>query len=320
MIKAHVTSVRVTAGSRPTAAPPVTPSAPARPRPPPTSTATPIDTAIRVATAKAPTRPTHLPYPIVVSFPAAPPVTPGTSLRAGVQQAPCRSIGMCKAPKFRNPDSVQQSIFGNKHRPIAQKAAERHHQQQSRTAGDGGKARRGSQACRTPCSLRDFGGKAVEIYANGYVRVAMFMRDAVPFQKLLSIQVESNVQKKTGPGRVVAAGMTFAANLVLTPNKRGDVFVTIVTIVTEEDVYVLRASPPTIFNIKAAQGLAAAGEGVLKRAATGPSELPRVAVQKPPLKKTAPTVRSSSRQAALKCRYCGSDLRDPSAVTGDRAA
>ena len=39
-----------------------------------TSTATPIDTAIRVATAKAPTRPRHLPYPIVVSFPAASPV------------------------------------------------------------------------------------------------------------------------------------------------------------------------------------------------------------------------------------------------------
>ena len=39
-----------------------------------TRTATPIDTAIRVATAKAPTRPTRLPYPIVVSFPAAPPV------------------------------------------------------------------------------------------------------------------------------------------------------------------------------------------------------------------------------------------------------
>ena len=39
-----------------------------------TRTATPIDTVIRVATAKAPTRPTHLLCPIVVSFPAAPPV------------------------------------------------------------------------------------------------------------------------------------------------------------------------------------------------------------------------------------------------------
>ena len=89
----------------------------------------------------------------------------------------------------------------------------------------------------------NFGGKSVEIYANGYVRVAMFMRDAVPYQKLISIQVESNIQKKTGPGRVVAAGMTFGANLVLTPNKRGDIYL---TIVTEGDVYALRASPPTI--------------------------------------------------------------------------
>ena len=39
-----------------------------------TRTAAPITTLIRVATATAPTRPTHLPYPIVVSFPAAPPV------------------------------------------------------------------------------------------------------------------------------------------------------------------------------------------------------------------------------------------------------
>jgi hypothetical protein len=40
-----------------------------------TSTATPIDTAIRLATTKAPTRPTYLPYPIVVSSPAAPRLT-----------------------------------------------------------------------------------------------------------------------------------------------------------------------------------------------------------------------------------------------------
>jgi hypothetical protein len=39
-----------------------------------TSTATPIDTLIRLATAKAPPRPKYLPYPIVVSLPAAPPV------------------------------------------------------------------------------------------------------------------------------------------------------------------------------------------------------------------------------------------------------
>src|SRR6478752_7596940 len=71
MIKAHVTSVSVhgaleadsrTAGDTGTTVA-VT-----------TSTAAPIDTVIRVATAKAPTRPTHLLYPIVISSPAAPPV------------------------------------------------------------------------------------------------------------------------------------------------------------------------------------------------------------------------------------------------------
>ena len=90
--------------------------------------------------------------------------------------------------------------------------------------------------------------------------------------------------------------MTFGANLVLTPNKRGDIYL---TIVTEGDVYALRASPPTIFNIKAAQCLVAAGAGVLKRAATGSGELPGLAVQtkEPPLKRNARTAgRRSKRQ------------------------
>ena len=73
MIKAHVTSVRVhgaveadsrTAGDTVDTGTTVAIT---------TRTATPIDTAIRVATAKAPTRPTHLPYPIVVSFPGRAP-------------------------------------------------------------------------------------------------------------------------------------------------------------------------------------------------------------------------------------------------------
>jgi hypothetical protein len=117
MIKAHVTSVSVhgaletasrTAGDTGTTVD-IT-----------TSTATPIDTVIRVATAKAPTRPTHLPYPIVVSFPRpCPRLTPGTSLTASVQQPVCRSVACAKPKNFGNPDNVQQSIFVGKHRRIA---------------------------------------------------------------------------------------------------------------------------------------------------------------------------------------------------------
>jgi len=122
MIKAHVTSVRVhgalvaasrTAGDTVDAGTGTGTTVAIT-----TRTAAPIDTVIRVATANAATRPTHLLYPIVISSPAAPPVD-AWDIAHSERSATCLpKPGMCKAQKFRNPDSAQQSILVGKHRRI----------------------------------------------------------------------------------------------------------------------------------------------------------------------------------------------------------
>jgi hypothetical protein len=109
-----------------------------------------------------------------------------------------------------------------------------------------------------------FGGKNVEVYSNGYVKVALWPTASTPFQKLVSIEYSGDIQKKIGPMRAGVAVMTMGANLVLTPNKRGDIYL---NIVTATNTYTLRQAPPTELGIKCARRLAAAGEGVLKQSA-----------------------------------------------------
>lgn len=105
-----------------------------------------------------------------------------------------------------------------------------------------------------------FGGKTIHIHRNGYVRVAIFMRDSVKFEKLIGIETSADITKKSGAGRAAGAMLTMGMNLA-SSNKRGDVYL---TIVTETTAYALRQAP-SMGAPMTAQKLSAAGSAVIQR-------------------------------------------------------
>jgi hypothetical protein len=115
-----------------------------------------------------------------------------------------------------------------------------------------------------------FGLRSVKIYGKGFVKVAPLMFGKLAtYERLVSIEFAGDVQKKTAPGRLGAAVLTGGANVLLTPNKRGDVYL---TIVTDRTTHVLHEDPPNFLNIRTAKQLAATGQGVLKRLAVDAPE------------------------------------------------
>lgn len=118
----------------------------------------------------------------------------------------------------------------------------------------------GKEVCQGAFAL-----KTVRIYSRGYVKIAPVMLGKnARYERLLSIEYSGDVQKKTGPGRVGAAVVTGGANLLLTPNKRGDVYL---TITTDQKTHVLREDPPNAMSIRSARQLAAAGANVIAQMA-----------------------------------------------------
>ena len=103
-----------------------------------------------------------------------------------------------------------------------------------------------------------FGSKRVWIYSKGYVSVGLFSPGTPT--KLLGISGNADVTKKTVIGRGVVAAMTMGANLALTPNKRGDAYL---SITTDIKTYMLHMSPPTEQGLKAMRKLEGAGQAVL---------------------------------------------------------
>jgi hypothetical protein len=107
-----------------------------------------------------------------------------------------------------------------------------------------------------------FGGKIIRVHEKGYVRLGGVFGAAGAYERLLSIEASADVGKKSGVGRGAAAVMTGGINL-LGSNKRGDVYL---TIVTDKQAYALRMTPPTAGNMTASKALEAAGNAVIASA------------------------------------------------------
>lgn len=112
-----------------------------------------------------------------------------------------------------------------------------------------------------------FGGKAVEIYSKGYVRVAVFLTKNTAFERLVSIESSANVAKKSAAGRAAGAVLTAGLNLYAS-NKRGDAFL---TIMTDKRAIVLHEDPPTAMGLRNSKKLEAAGQAVITATADAPA-------------------------------------------------
>lgn len=105
-----------------------------------------------------------------------------------------------------------------------------------------------------------FAGSTIEIYDTGYVRVATFMSDSTPYEKLKSIKHSFQVQDKSAGGRMAAGALTMGVNYLASKEKR-TVFL---TLVTEKRVHTLKTTGGMgRSEDRAAQNLEITGRGVL---------------------------------------------------------
>lgn len=136
-----------------------------------------------------------------------------------------------------------------------------------------------------------FGGKTVEIYKNGFIRVVGLFSNA-PYERLLSIEASADVGKKSAVGRSAAAVMTGGISL-LGSNKRGDVYL---TIVTDRETHVLHQDPPTARGMQASKKLEAAGRAVLQCVAVSEATAGGGSDQPSPAGSTGATVAERLRE------------------------
>jgi ribosomal protein L7/L12 len=121
-------------------------------------------------------------------------------------------------------------------------------------------------------------GKLVRIYEKGFVRVSgVFFKDGAAFEKLIAIASSADVSKKTALGRTIMFGVTMGLNM-LTPDKRGDMYL---TIATDRTTHMLHMSPPTEREMKAMHKIATAGQGVL-------DSIERQSTASPPVNSSSP--------------------------------
>lgn len=104
------------------------------------------------------------------------------------------------------------------------------------------------------------GMKKVWLYEKGFVAFGL-IKAGVP-EKLLDISGNADVTKKSGIGRAAGAAFTMGANLVLSPNKRGDLYLAITTNVR---THMIHMSPPSESDMKAMHKLISAGQAILNQ-------------------------------------------------------
>jgi len=120
-----------------------------------------------------------------------------------------------------------------------------------------------------------FGNYQIKIFSDGYIQISKglgLFKGQV--EKLLQIECEAQITKKTGLGRGIAGIVTLGANQMV-PNQRGNL---ILTVTTDKEVHVLMVDFPTPDYIKSMNKLVAVGKSVINKGATSVvAEVPQVA-------------------------------------------
>jgi hypothetical protein len=142
--------------------------------------------------------------------------------------------------------------------------------------------------------MSGLGLKSVEIFSDCTVRVGSGLAE-----QLWSIEASmDNLQKKSAAGRAVGFVLTGGLNM-LSPNKRGDITL---TIVTDSQVHVIHTDRPQEDQLKDVLKMEAAGKGVIaQRSAKGAS------VVAPSAKSSGNSIEDSLQRLA--------DLRERGVIT-----
>jgi hypothetical protein len=129
---------------------------------------------------------------------------------------------------------------------------------------DKGTVSEASPSYGDPVARESFGKYTVVIFSGGFVQISkLFGRAQLSIEKLLQIEAESQISKKTGLGRGLATIMTAGVNQ-MSPNQRGNL---ILTVTTDKNVHVLIQDVPFEHDMKAMQKLAAVGRSVINQGA-----------------------------------------------------
>ncbi len=112
-----------------------------------------------------------------------------------------------------------------------------------------------------------FALREIRFYDKGYMFISSGQwgtPDA--FEKLISIEANTTVSKKTAPGRAAMAAVTLGANLLTSGTVRGDLYL---TIQTDQNTHVLHEQALAAFQVESALTLEAAGRALLERTREG---------------------------------------------------